>query len=72
MLELYPKNGSVCHYLAMVYFYLEDYEGSLTYVKKAEHLGVDVNPDFKKDLLKKLEEKKDFQVEAQGPLFDLY
>lgn len=72
VLELYPKNGSVCHYLALVYFYLEDYERSLTYVKKAEHLGVDVNPDFKKDLQKKIEEKKDFQLEAQDWLLDFY
>ena len=47
----------MCHHLALIYFYLEDYERALTYVKKAENLGVDVNPDFKKDFLKKLEEK---------------
>jgi len=32
-------------------------EDILIYVKKAENLVVDVNPDFKKDLLKKLEKK---------------
>jgi hypothetical protein len=43
--------------LALVYFYLKEYERSLSYVEKAEHLGVQVNPDFKKDLVKKIEEK---------------
>jgi tetratricopeptide (TPR) repeat protein len=52
VLELDPQNGPVCHYLALVCFYLEDYQRALNYVKKAEDLGVDVNPDLKKDLLK--------------------
>jgi len=55
VLEIDPENGQVCHYLALVYFYLKDFESSMNYMIRAEDLGVKVNPDFKKDLLKKLE-----------------
>jgi tetratricopeptide (TPR) repeat protein len=58
VLEIDPKNGQAYHYLALVYFYLKDFESSMNYMTRAENLGVKVNPDFKKDLLKKLEKDR--------------
>jgi tetratricopeptide (TPR) repeat protein len=58
VIEINPDYGQVYNNLAVVSFYQEKYSKAYEYLKKAEELGVKVHPDFKKEVLRKLKEKK--------------
>jgi tetratricopeptide (TPR) repeat protein len=49
-----PKHGKSYNNIANIYFMAKQYDKSLEYVEKAESVGVKVNPDFKKAVLKAL------------------
>ena len=40
--------------MAVASYYLEEYENAFRYVKKAESLGIKINPDLVKSIMEKL------------------
>jgi tetratricopeptide (TPR) repeat protein len=49
-----PRHGKALNNVANIYFMAKQYDKSLDYIEKAEAVGVPVNPDFKKAVLKAL------------------
>ncbi len=56
-IEIDPKHGSAYNNLANLYFMSKQYEQALKYLELAESSGAEVNPEFKKALLKALDKK---------------
>jgi tetratricopeptide (TPR) repeat protein len=56
-IEIDPKHGNAYNNLANLYFMSKQYEQALKYLELAEASGAEVNPEFKKALLKAMEKK---------------
>jgi tetratricopeptide (TPR) repeat protein len=56
-IEIDPKHGNAYNNLANLYFMSKQYDQALKYLELAESSGAEVNPEFKKALLKALEKK---------------
>ena len=56
-LKIDPKHGNASNNLASLYYMIKKYDKALYYLNQAEANGADINPDFKKALLKAMKEK---------------
>jgi tetratricopeptide (TPR) repeat protein len=56
-IEIDPKHGNAYNNLANLYFMSKQYEQALKYLELAESSGAEVNPEFKKALLKAVDKK---------------
>jgi tetratricopeptide (TPR) repeat protein len=56
--EINPGFSQAYNNLAVIFFYQKDFELAWEYLKKAEDLGLSVQPEFKKELLQKLKRKE--------------
>ena len=54
VVELNPEHSQAHNNLAVIYYRLENYQKAWDHVQKAEAAGLQVHPDLKKELLKKI------------------
>jgi len=56
-LKIDPTHGNASNNLASLYYMIKKYDKALYYLNQAEANGADINPDFKKALLKAMKDK---------------
>lgn len=56
-LKIDPTHGNASNNLASLYYMIKKYDKALYYLNQAEANGVEINPDFKKALMKAMKEQ---------------
>ncbi|MQY57733.1 tetratricopeptide repeat protein [bacterium] len=68
VIEISPGVAQAYNNLAVISFYQKKYDLAFEYLKKAEDLGMNVHPDFKKEVLRRKKEKRRDQQILFPPL----
>ena len=58
VIEIDSTHAQAHNNLAVIFYHQKNYEKSWEHLKKTENLGLEVHPDFKKELRKKLRKEK--------------
>jgi tetratricopeptide (TPR) repeat protein len=54
VIEIDPQHAQAHNNLAVIYYYQEEFEKAWEHLIKAEESGIQIHPDFKNELLKKI------------------